>query len=64
MERCDDWFLELITYAACAGGCRQWARLEPEAGRGLLKVADRYSAVSADILTKWAGTVLPHPAEE
>lgn len=62
--KADEDFCELISYAAVAGGCRIWARKEPDAARGLLKVAGRYSAASADMLTKWAGTVLPFPAEE
>jgi len=41
-EACEDWFEELITHLAVAGGCGYWARLEPKAARGLNKCAVKH----------------------
>ena len=49
----DEWFLKLINYSACAGGCRSLARREPDAARSLNRAADKYSAAGTELLSEW-----------
>jgi len=41
--------------AAAAGGCRNWARDDASVRDGLIKAADSYGAMAAELLTEWAG---------
>jgi hypothetical protein len=62
----DTEFQRLMTFAACAGGCRALGRLQPEAALSLNRAARRYSTMAAIELNAWmaglelGGSTPPH----
>lgn len=64
MERATDDFCELMVMVVTAGKLRTFETDDIGDRAALDRAAARYSNAARDMLTKWAGTVLPFPAEE
>ena len=50
IEPAEKWFQECIRHAVVSGACRDWARREPEAARGLLRAADHHHEIAVSLV--------------
>lgn len=64
MEIADTEFCGMLNFVVTAGKLRTFETDDIGDRAALDRAAARYSNAARDMLTKWARTVLPYPAEE